>query len=378
MASTLVSALLHGRGVNLVTIPSSACCRDVTLSSSACVTDPTILLCSPSSFQRRSLHSTFLSLERSSKRNSIPKDPLTHRRGRVSRGIKAKANDRSVSQTSDLWATGVGFKSQNSVVEGGEKTWTQSVGESSGHALFPLSPPQQDTGMFLIVLLGAYLWVRLFDYFTSKKILGQKLSRKLVHITSGLLYMLCWPFFSSSPWAPYIAGLVPLANGVRLVVYGTGIFKDEGLVKSMSRSGDSKELLRGPLYYVLVLYTSTVVFWRHSPVGMIALAMMCGGDGIADIMGRKFGSNKLFYNSDKSWAGSIAMFTFGFLVAFGCMQYFSAMGFYQLDNYSATMRLAVISLAATIVESLPVTSKLDDNFTVPVTAFVLGVLLFPM
>jgi hypothetical protein len=40
-----------------------------------------------------------------------------------------------------------------------------------------------------------------------------------------------------------------------------------------------RELLRGPLYYVLVLYASTVFFWRQSPVGMIALSMMCAGDG---------------------------------------------------------------------------------------------------
>lgn len=37
--------------------------------------------------------------------------------------------------------------------------------------------------------------------------------------------------------------------------------------------------------------------------------------GIADIMGRRFGSTKLPYNPLKSWAGSISMFLFGFLVS---------------------------------------------------------------
>ncbi|KAL3699075.1 hypothetical protein R1sor_017097 [Riccia sorocarpa] len=221
-----------------------------------------------------------------------------------------------------------------------------------------------DSVVAFLLLVGAYIWVRIFDFFTSKRIVGQKLSRKIVHITSGLLYMLCWPLFSSSPAAPFIAGIVPLANGIRLLVYGTGILKDEGLVQSMSRTGDPKELLRGPLYYVVVLYTSTVVFWRQSPVGMIALGMMCGGDGIADIMGRKFGSKKLPYNPDKSWAGSVAMLIFGFLVSFGLTQYFSALGFYQLDKSSAVRHLALISLAATVTESLPISTKLDDNFTI--------------
>lgn len=36
---------------------------------------------------------------------------------------------------------------------------------------------------------------------------------------------------------------------------------------------------------------------------------MCGGDGLADIIGRRFGGNaKLPHNSNKSWAGSAAMF----------------------------------------------------------------------
>lgn len=40
-----------------------------------------------------------------------------------------------------------------------------------------------------------------------------------------------------------------------------------------------RELLRGPLYYVIVLIVSATVFWRASPVGVLSVAMMCGGDG---------------------------------------------------------------------------------------------------
>ena len=39
--------------------------------------------------------------------------------------------------------------------------------------------------------------------------------------------------------------------------------------------------------------------------------------GIADIMGRRFGSIKIPYNKKKSWAGSISMFIFGFLISMG-------------------------------------------------------------
>ncbi len=35
------------------------------------------------------------------------------------------------------------------------------------------------------------------------------------------------------------------------------------------------ELLRGPLYYVLVLMAATTVYWRESPVGVVAFSLMC-------------------------------------------------------------------------------------------------------
>ena len=41
----------------------------------------------------------------------------------------------------------------------------------------------------------------------------------------------------------------------------------------------------GPLYYVIVLYLMATTCWRTTPVGILAIALMCGGDGMADIVG---------------------------------------------------------------------------------------------
>ncbi|KAK9158757.1 hypothetical protein Scep_005331 [Stephania cephalantha] len=117
--------------------------------------------------------------------------------------------------------------------------------------------------------------------------------------------------------ARYFAALVPFFNCLRLIIYGLQLVKDEGLVKSVSREGNPRELLRGPLYYVLILILCSILFWRESPVGMISLAMMCGGDGFADIMGRRFGSIKIPYNQQKSLVGSLSMFLFGVLISIG-------------------------------------------------------------
>ena len=72
---------------------------------------------------------------------------------------------------------------------------------------------------------------------------------------------------------------MPLLNGVRLVAIGTGILPSASAVKAISRGGDASELLRGPLYYVIVMVFITLAFWRDSPVAMVAISLMCGGDG---------------------------------------------------------------------------------------------------
>uniref|UniRef100_A0A803NWP4 phytol kinase n=1 Tax=Cannabis sativa TaxID=3483 RepID=A0A803NWP4_CANSA len=105
---------------------------------------------------------------------------------------------------------------------------------------------------------------------------------------------------STSTNARYFASLVPMVNCLRLLVHGFSLVKDDGLIKSVTRHGNPEELLRGPLYYVIVLILCALVFWRESPVAVISLSMMCGGDGVADIMGRRFGSAKIPYNPDKS------------------------------------------------------------------------------
>ncbi|CAL5209072.1 unnamed protein product [Lathyrus oleraceus] len=234
-----------------------------------------------------------------------------------------------------------------------------------------------NVGATVGVLGGAYALVFTFDDLTRRNILDQGLSRKLVHILSGLLFLVSWPIFSTSSEARYFAAFVPLVNFLRLLVNGLSLVSDQGLIKSVTRKGDPKELLRGPLYYVGILMLCAVVFWRESPIGVVSLAMMCGGDGVADIIGRRYGSIKIPYNQKKSWAGSIAMFIFGFLVSIGMLYYYSALGHVEFNWESILPRVAFVSIVATVVESLPTTEVIDDNISVPlvtmaVTFFILN------
>ncbi|KAK3285019.1 Phytol kinase 1, chloroplastic [Cymbomonas tetramitiformis] len=235
----------------------------------------------------------------------------------------------------------------------------------------------QDISIAAFVAVAALVWIRLFKKLTKEGVLSQKLSRKLVHITSGTLFVLTWPLFSEAPNARFIAAVVPLFNGIRLVLLGTGVWNDPAAVNSLSREGDPRELLRGPLYYVLIMSTCTAVFWRNSVPGMAALALMCGGDGIADIVGRRYGKvHKLPWNTGKSWAGSIAMFISGVVLLAGFVAYFDALGYISHGVIDSAPGIIAVSLAATLVESLPVNRFFDDNFSVPLVASVVGMLVF--
>ncbi|XP_022990412.1 phytol kinase 1, chloroplastic-like [Cucurbita maxima] len=246
-----------------------------------------------------------------------------------------------------------------------------------------LSPPRavsgdllHDAGATAAVLTGAYSLVLGFNNLARRNLIQQKLSRKLVHILSGLLFMMSWPIFSTSTKARYFASIVPTVNFLKLVINGLSLAKDEGLLKSLTREGKPEELLRGPLFYVLMLILSAVVFWRESPIGLISLAMMCGGDGIADIMGRKFGSKRLPYNEGKSWIGSISMFIFGFCVSIGVLYYYSVLGYLEVDWIKAVQKVAFVALVATVVESLPIADVVDDNISVPLVSMVAAFLTF--
>ena len=146
----------------------------------------------------------------------------------------------------------------------------------------------------------------------------QKDARKLTHILAGPGFVIAWPLFSSAPYAPLIAACIPGLNALRLAAAGSGAIDAPGLVASVSRSKDRTELLRGPFIYCFVLIAATIVSWRDHVPGLCAIAMMCGGDGVADLIGRRVGKAKLPWNPVKSWAGSVAMLLGGFALMCGC------------------------------------------------------------
>src|SRR3989304_10214221 len=165
----------------------------------------------------------------------------------------------------------------------------------------------------LFTFLIALAFLRLMDFLAHRGIIEGKLSRKIIHVGTGPIFVLCWLMYPDpgGQISRWLAALVPLLITAQFALVGTGIIKDEAAVKAMSRTGDRRELLRGPLFYGMMFVFLTLIYWKDSLIGIPALMMMCGGDGIADIVGRRINSPKLSWSPAKSGAGSFGVFAGG-------------------------------------------------------------------
>lgn len=226
----------------------------------------------------------------------------------------------------------------------------------------------------IITFAAALLWLRLNDFAAHRGWISSHLSRKIIHMGTGPIFVLCWLLFNDAPAARYLAALVPLAITAQFALVGLGVMKDEAAVQAMSRSGDRREILRGPLFYGIVFVVLTVVYWKDSPTGIIGLMLMCGGDGLADIIGRRWGKVKLPWANDKSWIGSLGMLFGGWIFALGVVWVFVMLGVFPAPFGSYLLPITAIAIAGAFVESLPI--KDFDNITVTLTAVLLGHWLF--
>ena len=227
---------------------------------------------------------------------------------------------------------------------------------------------------FFITLILSIVWLRTIDFFAIKGIISKKLSRKIIHIGTGPIFVLCWMFFPEHDHSRYVAAVVPFLITIQFFLIGIGVIKDQASVDAMSRTGDPKEILRGPFFYGIVFVIITIFFWRDTPIGIIALMILSGGDGFADIVGRRVPSLALKWSPSKSVAGTLAMFFGGTIISFLVLLIFHNSGYLKLNFTDLFPKILLINIIATIVESLPI--KDWDNITVPVVVILTGLLVF--
>jgi len=194
----------------------------------------------------------------------------------------------------------------------------------------------------------------LMDWLVTNHGLPRDISRKITHICAGSAIIFL-PLFREGDWSHYLNITVFAVWTLLLIQKGLFASEDDQAVKTMTRTGDKRELLKGTLYFVVVAMICGTVFYKQA-AGVLAMAMLGWGDGLAPIVGTRFGKMRYKLVCDKSVEGSLA-FLFG--------SFFAGLFFVHLivpEAYNPA-KIALIAVVATVIEGL--SPKEVDNILIP-------------
>ena len=204
----------------------------------------------------------------------------------------------------------------------------------------------------------------LMDYLVTRHNLSRDISRKITHICAGSVIIFL-PLFHDGHWSQYLNVSVYVVWALLFLQKGFFAADDDQAIKTMTRTGDKRELLRGTFYFVIVGIICGTVYYKQLP-GVLAMAVLGWGDGLAPIVGMKLGKMKYKVLSEKTFEGSLAFFAGSVLAG----MFFVWLIIPEAFDLSTIL---IIALAATIVEGL--SPKEVDNILIPLAVIALVFLL---
>jgi phytol kinase len=197
--------------------------------------------------------------------------------------------------------------------------------------------------------------------FAVKKGFPSDLSRKVVHIAAGS-WLILWLFYDSTHWTKYLNIAPAFVWTLLLVVKGFTASENDQAVKTMTRHGDRRELIRGPLYFTLIMNLAGTFFYGTG-LALTTMGFLTWGDGLAPVIGSRFGKHKFNIFSTKTVEGSISFFFFGLLGAFILN--------FMFAQFVSLYFLLICAVVTTIVEAA--SPKDLDNILIPIS---IGMLYF--
>jgi phytol kinase len=198
--------------------------------------------------------------------------------------------------------------------------------------------------VYLIILVAIAEWLN--RLITD----DPELTRKIVHIGSGNVILLAW-------WLKINTVVIVLAAAIAVIIALVSYIIP--ILPSINSVG-RKSL--GTLFYAISIGVLAQAFWRDCPqYTAIGILVMAWGDGMAAIVGQRFGKHLYqILAITKSWEGSAAMAIASYLVVSTILL------FTQGNSGQIWLISAVVALVATTLEAF---SKLGiDNLTVPLAS----------
>ena len=211
-----------------------------------------------------------------------------------------------------------------------------------------------------------YIYVILLLIFTEK-IISKKYpatSRKILHIMTGNIAFIL-PIFQTREM------MVFLAAGPFILF--TFLMSPYSPIKSVRGKTSEAGHGLGLVYYAIAWAVLAYIFFDTKEVIAIGILAMSYGDGLASLIGIKFGKKKYqIFEDVKSYIGSYAMFTFTFIMMIIALLFYGKLSL----NYETLFLLLCIAGISTIAEG--VTPRGLDNLSVPFVAAILYFLLMVM
>ncbi|MEM1392532.1 MAG: phosphatidate cytidylyltransferase [Cyanobacteria bacterium P01_H01_bin.150] len=218
-----------------------------------------------------------------------------------------------------------------------------------------MNPFLQNIIVTALTFIYVFGLVAVMNFCVSRLNLPQDISRKLTHIGAGSLIAFL-PLYNDLHWSKYLNVTIFIVWVILLIQKGLFADDEDEAVKTMTRNGDKSELLKGPLYFVIVATICGTVFYKSFP-GIMAIATLGWGDGIAPIVGSRYGRLKYEVLSNKSVEGSLSML----IVAFAASTFFVWL---IIPTELNILRIFLLCLVATIVEAC--SPKEIDNILIPI------------
>ncbi|QUH20309.1 diacylglycerol/polyprenol kinase family protein [Alkaliphilus sp. B6464] len=206
---------------------------------------------------------------------------------------------------------------------------------------------------FIFILIG------IATVLEKRNKLSKEGTRKLVHIGVSNWWIIAMIYFDNIWYAIILPSVFIIIN------YLSYRFQ---LINAMERKSGSNDL--GTVYFpisllILVIFTFGII--KIPYIGAVGTLIMGYGDGLAAIIGKKFGKRKYYvFNNEKSFEGTLTMFIASLLVCFSIFTIYS-------PNIILFKSL-VIAVFATILEGFSPWGF--DNLTVPIFSSLLYYILF--
>ncbi len=209
----------------------------------------------------------------------------------------------------------------------------------------------------LVGVAVVYIYVAIMLIVTEKA-LGKypSVSRKILHVMVGNIAFLL-PLFQTKEVMAFLAA-GPFILFTFLMSSYTPIKSIRGKTSAAGHS-------MGLVYYAITWTILAYLFFDNMIVIAMGILAMSYGDGLASLIGVKYGKRKYnIFGDEKSYIGSFIMFIFTFVMMVVAILIYKTVFSYELTiTYEILAILACISFIAAVAEGI--TPKGFDNISVP-------------